>query len=477
MSQSSEVQTSPTPRAAKPKFAQVFSWYLWDAGGASVNAVATTFVFTVYLASKEFGNQTTSSQVVSMSMTIAGIIVALTAPITGQRADRQGKGTYWLGVFSVIVVICLGLMFFVQPHASYLWFGAALLAVMTVFFEFATVNYYAMLPRVSTPETVGRVSAKGWAAGYFGGILLLMFLNYGFISSNNFFGIDTANGMGVRIAMLVSALWSTIFFLPVLFAVRGRKVAGAENLQRESLIESYKKLWGTVVTLARRAPHTLYFLAASAVFRDGLTGIFTFGGIIAAVTFEFSPAEVITFAVAANIIAGISTFAMGYFDDWIGPKSVMVVSLVALIVTCTLIFFLHDYGKIVMWTAGLFLTMWVGPAQSASRSFLSRRIPEGHEGEVFGLYQTTGRSVTWLAPMMFTLFISLGSHLTPYYSPAVMATTVGTGGGLVAVHEQAQYWGILGVALVLLVGLLLLLPVPARGTKLVHLTDREEGAK
>ena len=32
-----------------------------------------------------------------------------------------------------------------------------------------------------------------------------------------------------------------------------------------------------------------------------------------------------------------------------------------------------------------------GPVQSASRSYLSKLIPPGREGEIFGLYATTGR--------------------------------------------------------------------------------------
>lgn len=440
-------------------FLQKLTWCMWDAGGASVNAVATTFVFTVYLTGSAFGNQTASSQAVSTGMTIAGIVVALTAPITGQRADRRGKGTFWLGVFSAIIIACLAAMFFVAPHPNFLWLGVGLLALMTMFFEFATVNYYAMLTRISNADNIGKISGIGWASGYFGGIVLLMFLNFGFISENNFTGLDTANGMGVRVAMLVAAAWSLIFFVPVLFTVRGRVVPGSENLPHESIFTSYKKLFQTIAWLFRNAPNVLYFLIASAIFRDGLSGVFTFGGIIAAVTFGFSPGEVIIFAVVANVAAGIATTLMGFFDDKIGPKKVMIFSLIMLVACCLGVFALHAQGKIIMWTIGLFMTLWVGPAQSASRSFLARRIPEGHEGEVFGLYQTTGRSVTWLAPLMFTLFISLGQHFTPFIPPALLSVTTGPGGPMMAIHAQAQYWGILGIGLVLLVGLLMLLPV------------------
>lgn len=451
--------SNASSRPEEGSIIQKISWCLWDAGSASVNAVATTFVFTVYLTSASFGNQTLSSQAVSTGMTIAGIIVALTAPITGQRADRRGKGTFWLMVFSGIVVLCLAAMFFVAPHPAFLWLGVGLLAVMTMFSEFATVNYYAMLPRISNSKNVGRISGIGWASGYFGGIILLMFLNFGFISEHNFMGINTANGMGVRVAMLVAALWSLVMFTPVILAVPGRVLDTSEDFEHESLLVSYKRLFHTVAWMFRNAPNVLYFLIASAIFRDGLSGVFTFGGIIAAVTFGFSAGEVILFAVAANIIAGIATSIFGVLDDRVGPKKVMIISLVALVGTCVAVFVLHGGGKIVMWTFGLFMCVWVGPAQSASRSFLARRIPAGHEGEVFGLYQTTGRSVTWLAPLMFTLFIGVGSHMTPFYPPSLTAVTTGVGGPMIPIHEQSQYWGILGIGVVLLLGLLLLLPV------------------
>jgi UMF1 family MFS transporter len=93
------------------------------------------------------------------------------------------------------------------------------------------------------------------------------------------------------------------------------------------------------------------------------------------------------------------------------------------------------------WIFGLILCLFVGPAQSASRTFLARLIPPGREGEVFGLYATTGRAATFIAPAMFGLFVTIGG---------------------------AQYWGILGIVLVLLVGLILLLPVHSRQEQLRH---------
>lgn len=77
-------------------------------------------------------------------------------------------------------------------------------------------------------------------------------------------------------------------------------------------------------------------------------------------------------------------------------------SLIGLVVTATILLFSH--GSTAFWIFGLILTLWVGPAQSSSRTYLARLAPAGHEGQMFGLYATTGRAVSFLAPSLFALF-------------------------------------------------------------------------
>jgi len=167
------------------------------------------------------------------------------------------------------------------------------------------------------------------------------------------------------------------------------------------------------------------------VFRDGLAAVFTFGAIIAAQVFGFSATEVIYFAVAANVVAGIGTFLGGWLDDKLGAKKVIIGSLIGLIIAGTAVLFIGT-AQAGFWVAGLFLTLFVGPVQSSSRSFLARITPVGREGEIFGLYATTGRAVSFIAPGLFSLFV---------------LTTGDT------------RFGIIGIVLVLLGGLLLMLPV------------------
>jgi MFS transporter, UMF1 family len=415
---------------------QVFSWALWDWGSASFNAVITTFVFTVYLTSTDaFGGTDFVSAQLGWWIGGAGLVIALLAPITGQRSDGSGRRKLWLAVNTYIVVVLSALMFFVEPKPGLLVLGLFLIAAGTVFFEFAAVNYNAMLHQVSTPKTIGRISGFGWAMGYFGGIVLLLILYFGFIHPEvGLFGVTGADGLSVRVSMLIAAAWFGLSALPLLFKVPEFR-APTTKRERIGFLRSYAILGRDIAKLWRESRPTLGFLVASAVFRDGLTGVFTFGGILAAGTFGFSGGDVIVFAIAANVVAGLSTLLVGSLDDRIGPKPVMVTALVGTILAALAVFAFHEGGTVVFWTFGLIMCLFVGPAQSASRSFLSRIVPAERQGEMFGLYATTGKAATFLAPTAFALFVTLFG---------------------------AQVWGVLGIALILLVGLILLLPVKAR---------------
>ncbi|HEX9089171.1 MAG TPA: MFS transporter [Arthrobacter sp.] len=429
---------------------RILAWAAWDWGSAAFNAVMTTFVFTVYLTSKAFGGEDQASAVLGGALAIAGAAIALLAPVTGQRSDTGGRRKLWLGVNTAAVALLTALCFFVFPRPEFLLLGVTLIALGNVFFEFAGVNYNAMLAQISTPQNIGKVSGFGWGMGYLGGIVALLLVLQLFVQpSFEWFGASTEDGLNIRLVAVFSALWLLIFALPVLFAVpelpRTRQGAGL------GFLASYGLLVRRIKAIYRTSPHTIYFLLASAVFRDGLAAVFTFGGIIAAGTFGFELKDVIFFAIFGNVVAAVGAIAGGFLDDRVGPKSVIIWSLIGLLLAGSVIvvlgngsysFFGMEWaGTTTFWIFGLFLCLFVGPAQSSSRAFLARLAPQGESGELFGLYATTGRAVSFLAPALFTLCIAVAA---PLVEPG-----------------EAQRWGILGIMVVLLAGLLLLLPVKA----------------
>jgi UMF1 family MFS transporter len=431
---------------------QVFSWALWDWATQPFNSVILTFIFTaLYLTTDTFLDPSVAAlgkgdpaydagiagltSGLGLANTIAGVLIALVAPVLGQRSDGTGKRKRSLAIATGLLVLSMAALFFVQGAPAYFALGVSLVAIGSIFSEIAGVHYNAMLVQVSTPTTVGRVSGLGWGFGYLGGIVALVLVVIAY--SADWFGLPTDDGLPFRVVAVGCALWSVLFALPILLNVP-EPPAELQSGERVGFLGSYVLVVRHVRRLWRESRVTCWFLLASAVFRDGLAGVFTYGAVIAATVFGFEFLQVVVFGIAANLVAGVATIVSGRLDDRVGPKAVIVTSLVGMVVAGLAVFALRDLGDVVFWVGGLVLCLFVGPAQSASRSFLARVTPAGREGEVFGLYATTGRAASFLSPALWTLLIVL------------LGWTA---------------WGILGIVAVLLVGLVLMLLVRVPGSR------------
>ena len=424
--------------AARPK--GTFSWALWDWASQAFPTVVTSFIFGRYITSEFFAPAGYSIEEagqytafwLGISGVVAGVLIALIAPIVGRRADTSGRKKFWLMVNTYLFAGTIGLMFFVAPSSDFFVFGLVLLAAGGIFFEFATVNYNSMLNEVARPHERGKISQFGWGLGYIGGIILLVMalwiIQFG---GAELLGIPDTDALSVRVVMVLSMFWVIIFSIPLMLKVpEAKPIAGTEN---EGVLLAYKKLIRSLVIMRKENPNLLKFLIASAVYRDGLNGVFAYGAVLGGIAFGLDLTEIILFGIAANIVAGIGAFVGSFFEDRVGSRRIIFVSLVGVIVGGFGVFVFESAGTIAFFSFGLFLCTFVGPAQAASRTMMSRLSADDKQGEAFGLYATTGRAVSFLAPAAWAIFVGL-------FSPI---------------------YGILGLMLILVVGLLLLISVRA----------------
>lgn len=443
-----------TPREQRRR---AFAWQLYDVAQSSWQAVIVTFVFATYLTSPLFFDpavaglektdplfeaaQAQSQQVVAGFDLVAGILVAVLAPALGRTADSSGMRKRLLGIFSGLVVAVMLGMFFVMPDAKFLAIGAVLLASGTVLSELAFVNYNAMLSQVSTHKNVSQVSGRGWGLGYISSIVLLILLLVLFIQDFNgdapgsgLFGIPSGadgDALNIRLAVVFAAIWYLVFLIPILRRVPS---PSEQHKRRQvSFFGAYVELWRTLTTLWRTDRKLLQFLLASAVFRDGLNAVFAWGAVLAAQVYGFTNTGIMVFAIVANLVSGVGALLGSQIEPRVGTKPTIIWSLIGMLVAGMAMMVTPDVPAS-FWAVALVLCLFIGPVQSASRSYMARSIPQGHEGELMGLYSTTGRAAGWLSNLLYFAFISL--LMTP----------------------KAGVWGIL---LTLLIGLALMWTVPA----------------
>lgn len=387
-------ESAPSPR--RPDRRAVFSWCLFDWANNSYPTVVTTFIFAAYFTRAVAETPEQGTFLWGQTTGMAGLIVALTGPVLGAIADRAGARKPWIFWFSLLCIAASAALWFVAPTSDHIGRALLLVAIGALGYEFASIFYNAMLPDLASRGRVGRLSGWGWAAGYGGGLACLVVALFGLVQADPPpFGLDPEQAEPVRATALLVAGWYALFMIPLLLWTpdRPRSALPMTQAARQGIRELRQLLrdiaqYRTVVR----------FLLARMFYTDGLVTLFAFGGIYAAGTFGMSFAEIIQFGIAMNVTAGLGAFLFAWIDDWIGPKRTILITLI----------FLIGFGFAVLlvesvtwfWILALTLGLFVGPAQAAGRSLMTRLAPVGKEAEMFGLFALSGKATAWAGPML-----------------------------------------------------------------------------
>jgi UMF1 family MFS transporter len=392
------VPTAPVPAhqgTATPR--QLLAWALYDWASSPFFAVVITFVFATYVTTVVAPNEIEGTTLWSRMTVVGAMLIALTSPVLGSIADINGRRKPWLFGFTLLSAATTALLWFVAPHQAYLWLALALVLLANVTNEIGQAFYNAMLPDLARHEELGRWSGWGWGLGYVSGIVALGLILAVLIQPDPPpFGLDKDEAEQVRIVGPLLAVWFVLFSLP-LFLLTPDKPPSRRPL-RESVRLGLATLVATLKDVRGNA-NIAKFLLARLVYNDGLNTLFAFGGIYAAGTFGMTLNEVLLFGIALNVTAGLGAFGFAFMDDKVGSKPTILVAIVGLFVAGTVALLAHD--KTTFWIVALAIGIFVGPAQSASRTLMARLAPAHQRTEMFGIYALTGKVTAFIGPFLF----------------------------------------------------------------------------
>ena len=371
------------------------AWCLYDWANSAFPTVIITFVFAAYFTKGVIGDPVAGTAMWGQAMGYSAFIVAIMAPILGAVADHTGRRKPWLFLTTGLCIVLSACLWIILPDPSMAITALLLVAAANIAFELGMVFYNAMLPDLVGPRMIGRLSGWGWATGYAGGLVCLALVLVLFVQADPpLFGLDKDAAEHVRITGPFVALWMALFAIPLFLFTQDKPASGV------SITTAVRRGLGELVQTvaeARQHKNIFKFLIARMIYTDGLNTLFAFGGIYAAGTFGMSFEDLIIFGIGMNVTAGLGALAFAWFDDRWGPKKVIYVSLVALIILGTAILVVTDVMW--FWIFGLSLGIFVGPAQSASRSLMARIAPEDIRTEMFGLYALSGKATAFLGPL------------------------------------------------------------------------------
>jgi len=373
----------------------LISWSLYDWAHSAFATIINTFIFSSYFTQAIADNPIIGTALWGHAVALSGLVIALLSTFLGAIADKQGRRKPWIFFFTLLTAVCASLLWFSKPSPAYIHWTLTWVIIGTIGFELAYVFYNSMMHGLVKKQYLGRLSGWAWGFGYGGGVISLILALMLIQKGGEWFNLNIKEAEQLRLCGPLVGIWLLIFSLPLFLKVPDQRKK--EITMKAAVIEGCSFFLKNLSKL-RGYKHVGLFLVARMLFIDGLNTLFAFGGIYAAGVFKLSPAEIVKFGIAMNISAGLGAILFAWLDDIIGSKNVMLIGLLCLILGLTAILLVESITW--FWVFSLFISLFVGPIQAASRTFMVHITPKERMSEFFGLFALSGKVTAFMGPWL-----------------------------------------------------------------------------
>lgn len=426
-----------------PQGKRIWGWWFFDWANQPYNTLILTFVFAPYFAASVAPDPATGQAMWGWTLAITGVCIAALAPVLGAIADSAGPKRPWIVLWSVVYVVGAALLWFAVPGADPVIWVLVAFAVGMFGLEFGIIFVNSILPSLGNREELGRISGSGWGFGYLGGMLSLIIVLL-FLAENEdgttllgiepLLGFDPDAREGTRAVGPFTALWYLVFVIPFfLWVPEPAPQPRTEGAIRRGLGE----LWHTIRSLPRR-PSLFAYLGGSMFYREGLNGVFAFGGIYAAGVLGWSITQIGVFGITAALTGAVFAWIGGRADSAFGPKPVIITGVLALIAVCLLVVTTSrdmvllvpvepgsTLPDVMFFLCGGIIGAAGASLQAASRTMMVRQGNEARMTEGFGLYALSGKATSFVAPALVALATQITGDQRLGVAPLILLFSAG----------------------------------------------------
>lgn len=359
------------------------AWTMFDWANSSYSLVIVATIFPAYYGAVtsdqlELGRWTVSnSALLAFAISGAYLVLAAFSPILSGIADYSGRKKIFMKFFTTIgALACISLYFFTGTEEGSsvvgnfgqisLGIGAYMLA--TVGYSGAIVFYNAYLPEIATEDRYDRLSARGYALGYIGSVILLV-INLVMISNPQWFGLPEGD-LPVRIAFITVGLWWLGFALiPFRRLPADRRGKVPLHLLSRG-IKELKKVWA----LVKHQNNTLRFLASFFFYSAGVQTVLFLAATFAEKELSFASDELIGLILILQFVGIGGAYLFAFLSEKLGNKWSITSMLLIWMAICVLAYLVHS--KLHFYGIAAAVGLVMGGIQSMSRSTYSKLLPE-----------------------------------------------------------------------------------------------------
>jgi UMF1 family MFS transporter len=419
---------------ATPTRRERWAWYLYDFGNSAYAAVVLLAVYSVYFQGQVVGTAE-GSRLWGLSVAIAMLVVAVTAPVLGAIADFSGSKKPFLLFFTTIACLFTATLFFVRRGDVLL--GMSFFILAEIGYRSAQVFYDALLPEIATPAEMATVSGKGWAVGSAGGIVCLLLV----LPMIMFIKGDVV----VRLTMVVTEVFFALSTIPLVLWLRerapGRKLPPGETF----FTIAFGRLWHTV-RLARNFREFVKFMVAYLIYNDGVIMALDFAAIMGAVLYGLSQQMLIVFVIVVQLANVGGAYVFGVVAERVGCKRALVAAIALMLAAVVWLF--TGTSATEFFAIGLVAGFAMAGIQSVSRTLVGIISPPGRSAEFYGFFAVAGRTSSFIGPAVYGW---LAAEATLWYQAHGQAVELA--------ERSGQRLAILSIAVFMIVGLAFLLGV------------------
>lgn len=349
-------------------------WALFDWANSAFALVITTAIFPPYfegvtdatftVAGIEFSN----SAWMTLTITVSYMIIAILSPVLSGIADAGGRRKFFLRAFTTIGgIACLCLFFF--KGMDTLWIGTLAFALGLIGFAGGLVFYNSFLPIIATPDRFDKLSARGFAMGYVGSVILLI-INLAMLLKWEAFGFPDL-GAATRWCFLTVGVWWLVFASVSLARLPDdvRKPGTGFRDMAGRGIREFK----TVYEKVKSSTPTKRFLLAFFSYSAGVQTVIFLASLFASKELNFEQAQLITVVLILQVVAIGGAYLASSVSKRYGNKAAIYFQLVIWFFICLAGYFVQGQTTFYLVAAAVGLVM--GGIQSMSRSTYAKLIP------------------------------------------------------------------------------------------------------
>lgn len=375
-------------------------WAFYDWANSAYSLIITSAIFPAYYSAIMpqqvyfLGRYFEKTSLASYSISFSFLLVAFLSPILSSVADYKRNKKVFMKFFCYLGSLsCLAMFFFTSAHV---WIGILCSMLASIGYCGSLVFYNAYLPEIAEKEQQDAVSAKGFAMGYIGSVLL-MIICLAFIMLNDTYGWMNSS-LPSRISFVAVAVWWA-GFAQITFQALPVSEVTTHIEKRNLLLHGFyelKMVWNQF------KHHTAlkHFLQSFFFYNTGVQTVMYIAVYFAASEIHLQTSQLIFTVLIIQLVAIAGAWLFAFLSKKTGNISTLIIAIVIWIGICLLAY--NTYTPQQFYFLAFCVGLVMGGIQSLSRSTYSKLLPPTHDtASYFSFYDVCDKLGTVLGTLSF----------------------------------------------------------------------------